>query len=53
MGSGMTYFDQLFMTSKPNFWHDKVQDLFRISFLGATGLKISIFLPKTTLQMEL
>jgi len=25
MGSGVTCFDQLFMTSKPNFWLDKVQ----------------------------
>jgi len=53
MGSGVTCFDQLFMTSKPNFWRDKGPDLFRISFLGATGPKISTFLPKTTLQMEL
>ena len=53
MGSGVTCFDQLFITSKPNFWPDKGPDLFRISFLGATGPKISTFLPKTTLQMEL
>jgi len=41
------------MTSKPNFWRDKGPDLYRISFLGATGPKTSTSLSKTTLQMEL
>ena len=43
MGSGVTCFDQLFMTSKPNFWRDKGPDLFRISFLGRLSYQKQLF----------